>query len=270
MAARSSPARTPATTDSLQYQNRGTGAQRKASGGRGRLANRFDSIAQHYDRWYDSPVNQAIDAAEKRAIGAALPAGSKKGLLLDVGCGTGHWLLFLKMAGYRVVGLDVSAGMLEVAKGKFPNGIQLLRADAHTLPFEDSCFDTVCCIATLEFVRDPVKTIQEMWRCLRSGGRLVIGALNGLSPLGVKRKLRGSPTFRGAHFFTTGKLKRCLAGLGTPHLQTCAFVPPSVHLLPIAPCLEAIGRRLFPSLGEFIVAWIQKPDAQAGRGTHDS
>jgi ubiquinone/menaquinone biosynthesis C-methylase UbiE len=225
----------------------------------------FDSIAPDYDRWYDSPVNQSIDAIEKAAIKEALPAGSRKGLLLDVGCGTGHWLLFHRISGYRVVGLDLSPRMLEVAKAKFPSEIQLVRADAHRLPFEDRSFDVVCCITTLEFVSDRIQTLTEMWRCLKPGGRLVVGALNAFSLLGIKRTLLRSRTFRGAHLFTARELKRCLAGYGNSHVRTCAFTPPSALLLPFAPWFEGIGRVVSPGFGQFIVAWVQKSDAITGR-----
>jgi ubiquinone/menaquinone biosynthesis C-methylase UbiE len=225
---------------------------------------RFDSVAPDYDRWYESRVNQTIDAFEKAALRSAFPAGSRKGLLLDVGCGTGHWLLFLKTAGYQVVGLDLSRGMLEVAQAKLPVGIQLVQGDAHGLPFGDRCFDIVCCITTLEFVRDHLRTLSEMWRCLKSGGRMVVGALNALSLLGIRRRLLRSRVFRGAHFFTTWELKSCLAEYGTAHIQTCAFTPPSTHLLPMASCFEKIGKAVLPALGQFIVTWIEKPNASSG------
>jgi ubiquinone/menaquinone biosynthesis C-methylase UbiE len=225
------------------------------------VANRFDFVARSYDRWYDSPVNQSIDAIEKVAIKEALPTGSRKGLLLDVGCGTGHWLFFFRMAGYRVVGLDLSPQMLDVAKVKFASEIQLVRADGDGLPFKDHSFDIVSCITTLEFVSDHIRTLREMWRCLKSGGRLVIGALNAFSLLGIKRKLLRSRTFRDAHFFTTWELKRCLAIYGNSHVRTCAFTPGSALLLPLASCFEKVGRTVSPDFGQFIVAWIQKSEA---------
>jgi ubiquinone/menaquinone biosynthesis C-methylase UbiE len=235
------------------------------------VIDRFDSVASSYDRWYDSPVNQTIDAYEKAAVKRALPVAANKGLLLDVGCGTGHWLLFLRMAGYEVIGLDLSERMLQAAKAKFRSEVPLVRADAHRLPFADCLFDIVCCIATLEFTGDHPLVMREMHRCLKPGGRLVIGALNAHSLLGVKRKLQNSPLFDKAHFFTAQSLRRCLAVFGKPHVETCAFTPPGTALLPLAPCFERLGRALSPAFGQFIVAWVEQdgdsPDPPAGRGT---
>ena len=221
----------------------------------------FDSIAHRYDEWYESPVHQSIDAIEKAAIKETMPTAPRRGLLLDVGCGTGHWLLFFKMAGYRVVGLDLSPRMLGVAKSKFPSGIQLVRADAHRLPFEDHSFDIVCCITTLEFVTDHMRTLREMCRCLKTRGRLIVAALNAFSFLGIKRKLLRSHTFRDAHFFTTWELKRHLAEFGKPLVRTCAFSPPCTLLLPLSACFEKIGNTLFPAFGQLIVASLEKPES---------
>jgi ubiquinone/menaquinone biosynthesis C-methylase UbiE len=222
------------------------------------ITNGFDSIASSYDRWYDSPVNRAIDEFEKTAVKEALPAEARTELLLDAGCGTGHWLGLYRAAGCRVVGLDLSRIMLDVASTKFGSEFQLMRADTHWLPFKDCSFDIVCCIATLEFVSDRARTLSELHRCLKRGGRLIVGVLNALSWTGLKRKLLRSPTFRGAHFFTSRELKRCLGGYGEPHVTTCAYTPPCAALLPLASAFERIGVRVAPASGRLIVGWVEK------------
>jgi ubiquinone/menaquinone biosynthesis C-methylase UbiE len=228
-------------------------------------ADSFDSAAKTYDLWYESPVNRLVDQLERRSVIRFLPEAARGALLLDVGCGTGHWLPVFRDAGYSVIGIDLSRGMLAVARGKFGTGTDLVRGDALRLPFPGSCFDTLCSITTLEFVGDYAGALDEMYRCLRPGGTLVVGVLNARSLLSIKRKLSGSRIFREAHFFTVGELKRCLAKYGGPRTATCSFAPPSRFLLPVAMWLETAGRALAPGLGQFITASVRKPEREPHR-----
>ena len=60
--------------------------------------------------------------------------GLRKGWVLDVGCGTGRAFDPLLERGWRIVGSDLSAGMLAEAERKFGSGIELINADARELP----------------------------------------------------------------------------------------------------------------------------------------
>jgi ubiquinone/menaquinone biosynthesis C-methylase UbiE len=224
---------------------------------RGRLEapDRFDSAAEDYDRWYQSPVNSFIDCMETRALEGSMPYAT--GLLLEVGCGTGHWFPLHKRKGYRVVGLDHSGGMLTIARNLDVNH-DLVMGDAFNLPFNDYRFDIVCGITALEFMGDHVRALDEMYRCLKPGGVLIVGALNALSFLGIRRRLFPSPTFRGVHLFTVRELVACLERYGAPEVTTCAFMPPYRFFLPMGELLEAIGKRLFAGWGQLIVASVTK------------
>ena len=225
------------------------------------VGSRYDSIAPSYDRWYDSPVNARIDGIEKDALGPVLPFARPGEALLDVGSGSGHWFGLYESKGYRVVGVDVSSGMLAAARSKFGAEFDLIRGDAMELPLRDDCFDVVCAVATLHLVSDPRHVIREMYRCLKPGGRMVIGALNAHSYLGLRRNLLQSDTFKETRFLTVGRVRAELARFGVPSVWTCAFFPPWRLLLPVAGWIEAIARRVLPTTGQFIVAYIDKPGA---------
>ncbi len=216
----------------------------------------FDKLAHSYDRWYDSPSHKAIDRLEKEAVRCALGVGT--GLLLDAGCGTGHWFSLLGECGYEVVGVDLSIPMLKVASEKFRGCYPLVNGDVTSLPFKDRCFNAVVSITTLEFVSDPVASISEMWRCLKPGGVLILGLLNSHSYLGVMRKLLRKSTFRHAHFFTPKEVRTLLESYGKAEVSTCAFVPPYDLLVPLANVIEGLGKRLFPMTGQLIVASVKK------------
>lgn len=96
--------------------------------------------------------------------------------VLEVGSGLG--LLAAEVAGAvgdsgRVVGLEYSEAQLAKAReaGRGRGNLELVRGDAHRLPFEDGSFDLVYCRYLLEHVADPGRVLIEMRRVLRPGGR---------------------------------------------------------------------------------------------------
>lgn len=66
--------------------------------------------------------------------------------LLDVGCGTGSTLAAMVERGWSAVGVDVSPGMLEIARSKLGDSVELVVADMRSLP-ELGAFDLVWCLA---------------------------------------------------------------------------------------------------------------------------
>jgi ubiquinone/menaquinone biosynthesis C-methylase UbiE len=110
---------------------------------------------------------------------------------LDVGCGTGTVTrLASEQVGPRgrVVGLDISAGMLTVARSipSQMDWIEWKEADAQSIPFPDGSFDIVTCQLGLQFIPDRAKALGEMRRVLSPSGRLAIL---------VWRSIRYSPGF---------------------------------------------------------------------------
>jgi SAM-dependent methyltransferase len=100
--------------------------------------------ARRYDRRrYGSPIRRlnlrCLERAIDRALGD-LPPGS---LVLDAPCGTGVLRGVLQGRGFRVVGLDISAVMLEVAHER--GGAAYVRADLDRPPWRPGAFDAVVC-----------------------------------------------------------------------------------------------------------------------------
>lgn len=99
---------------------------------------------------------------------------------LDLGCGTGEYTLSLAQAGFEVAGGDLSKGMLEVAKSKIQRHkelaekIQLIRLESTKLPFQSEFFDTITCIALLEWVPDSHKLLVEACRVLKHKAKLIV------------------------------------------------------------------------------------------------
>lgn len=100
--------------------------------------------------------------------------------VLDVATGTGRMALsLLRQLTFdgRVVGLDASPAMLEIARDKvrrYSGRVELIRQDATRLPFASESFDAVASVEALEFVPQPKQTLAEMVRVLRPGGAFLV------------------------------------------------------------------------------------------------
>jgi ubiquinone/menaquinone biosynthesis C-methylase UbiE len=92
--------------------------------------------------------------------------------MLDVGCGSGTFLLPLAEAGYRITGLDYSRNILDelckeaAATGIDPAAFDVVAADARAMPLPDEAFDVVFSFATLYARPDVERVLAEIARVL--------------------------------------------------------------------------------------------------------
>lgn len=96
--------------------------------------------------------------------------------VLDVGCGTGTGMTPYVEAGCAVVGVDVSAAMLEQAKARFGDRAETHLTDGATLPFDPDRFDMVTTSMVLHEVPAEARAalVAEMIRVAKSDGRLLL------------------------------------------------------------------------------------------------
>jgi SAM-dependent methyltransferase len=98
--------------------------------------------------------------------------------VLDIACGTGvvARCAAKRMTGGRVIGLDLNAGMLAVARGAPNEGaaISWIEGSALDLPFHSESFDAVLCQLGLQFFPDRGRALREMRRVLRDAGRAAL------------------------------------------------------------------------------------------------
>jgi SAM-dependent methyltransferase len=92
--------------------------------------------------------------------------------LLDVGCGTGLTLVLAAQRGAIPSGLDVSPGLLAIARERLPDA-DLQDGDMESLPFAETSFDAVTGVNAFQFAGDPRRALSEAARVLRPGGRVV-------------------------------------------------------------------------------------------------
>ena len=127
----------------------------------------YDQIAPTYDQRF-SESSRADTAAAIQHLVQELGASN----VLEVGCGTGHWLLLLPGT-CQVYGLDRSTGMLKQAQQARGN-LKLCCGRAEELPFPDQFFDLVYCVNAIHHFEDARAFVHQARRLLRPGGALAV------------------------------------------------------------------------------------------------
>ncbi len=122
---------------------------------------------------------QTGDAVRRREIVRAALGAAPGERILDVGCGPGFYcaeLLATVGAGGSVTGVDSSPAMLALAERRCAayDNVELLEAEAVSLPVEDASFDAALSVQVLEYVSEPEVALAELHRALRPGGRVLV------------------------------------------------------------------------------------------------
>ena len=92
--------------------------------------------------------------------------------VLDVGCGSGLTLVLAAQRGATPAGLDISPGLLGLARERLP-GADLREGDMESLPFDAAAFDAVVGINAFQFAGDPRRALREAARVASGDGRVV-------------------------------------------------------------------------------------------------
>ncbi len=128
----------------------------------------------HYDsvsKVYDEVRSGNPEMIREMLKGASIRKGA---LVLDIGCGTcNNTLLFMKASNSRVVGIDLSRGMLDRACQKNPE-LNLVQSSADHLPFKTYSFDFAYMTEVLHHVHDFRATIASAGGALRNHGQLCV------------------------------------------------------------------------------------------------
>jgi ubiquinone/menaquinone biosynthesis C-methylase UbiE len=144
----------------------------------------YDDFADTYERERGRGYHRMLDDLELR-ICAPLATGRR---VLEVGCGTGLILRRLAQHADTAWGVDVSPGMLRVAKQR---GLSVVLGSVTDLPFADESFDLVCSFKVLAHIPDIGKALAEIARVTRPGGQMVLEFYNPFSLRYLAKRIAG-------------------------------------------------------------------------------
>ncbi|MGA3029399.1 MAG: ubiquinone/menaquinone biosynthesis methyltransferase [Candidatus Limnocylindrales bacterium] len=201
-----------------------------------RVTTMFDSIAPVYDRM-NTLMTAGLDGRWRRVAVRATRL-SRGGSALDVACGTGK--LTAALAGAvgpegRVVGVDISPGMLDEARRVFGEltGVEFRLGNALDLPVAAGSFDAATIAFGLRNLASFEDGFREMARVVRSGGRVVCLELSVPRPRFIGRVYTGA--FRAA--------APVLGAIFRRH-DAYSYLPHSLEGFPAAEELAATMRRV--------------------------
>lgn len=142
------------------------------------VARMFDNISHRYD-FLNHFLSLGIDKGwRKKAIKLLKPANPK--IVLDVATGTGDFALqALTLKPEKIIGVDISAGMLDVGRKKLDKRgltgvIEMVQADSENLPFEQNKFDAVTVAFGVRNFENLEKGLQEIFRVMKPGALLAV------------------------------------------------------------------------------------------------
>lgn len=138
----------------------------------------FDTISGNYDN-LNRVISFGIDVKWRKKV-LKIVSDKKPKVILDIATGTGDLAILLAQTNAdKIIGLDISEGMLEVGKKKvaeknLSNIIELVLGDSENMPFEDNYFDAITVSFGVRNFENLEKGFGEILRVLKPNGVFVI------------------------------------------------------------------------------------------------
>ncbi|MCW2118661.1 bifunctional demethylmenaquinone methyltransferase/2-methoxy-6-polyprenyl-1,4-benzoquinol methylase UbiE [Flavobacterium sp. 7A] len=142
------------------------------------VAQMFDTISGNYDN-LNRVISFGIDVKWRKKV-LNIVKKSNPNTILDIATGTGDLaILMAQTKAKKIIGLDISSGMLEVGKKKIAaknlsNTIDMVLADSENMPFEDNYFDAITVAFGVRNFEHLEKGLSEILRVLKPNGTFVI------------------------------------------------------------------------------------------------
>jgi demethylmenaquinone methyltransferase/2-methoxy-6-polyprenyl-1,4-benzoquinol methylase len=142
------------------------------------VAQMFDNISENYDG-LNRVISFGIDVKWRKKVIQLIGANKPK-KILDIATGTGDLAIMMSdLNADKIVGLDISQGMLEVGKQKIAaqelsHKIDMVHGDSENIPFEDNYFDAITVSFGVRNFENLDIGLQEIARVLKPGGVFVV------------------------------------------------------------------------------------------------
>jgi demethylmenaquinone methyltransferase/2-methoxy-6-polyprenyl-1,4-benzoquinol methylase len=186
----------------------------------------FDNISGNYDLM-NRLITFGTDINWRKKV-VRIVAETQPKNILDVATGTGDFAVMLAtIQPERIIGLDISAGMLEVAKQKIKEKkldqlIEMVLGDSENMPFPDNSFDAVTVGFGVRNFENLDKGLQEIYRVLRPGGIFVV----------LETSQPDKFPFKQIHKLHTKFIIPLLGGLFSKDKKAYDYLPESAEVFP--------------------------------------
>ena len=116
------------------------------------------------------------------------------GMALDIGCGPGIYTRELLDRGFRILGIDISPGMIEIASDKFGSevergAVRFEAGDISDLAIEKESFDMAICIGVISYIEDLPRFLTDLGSYLKPDGYAIFQISKSVSPKSINEKL---------------------------------------------------------------------------------
>ncbi len=198
----------------------------------------FDTISGNYDD-LNRVISFGMDIRWRKKVVALLRKRQPE-QVLDIATGTGDLAINLLQTGAKkIIGLDISPGMLQVGKQKIAekgleDTIEMVLGDSEALPFPDNSFDAVTVAFGVRNFEDLDQGLSEIKRVLKPGGTFVILETS------VPTK---TPVKQGYHFYCT-KVLPFIGRLFSKDKSAYAYLSKSASVFPYGDAFNNILRKI--------------------------
>lgn len=199
----------------------------------------FDTISGNYDG-LNRVISLGIDLKWRKRVVRFIKEKQPQSIL-DIATGTGDLAIQFaeKISAEKIVGLDLSEGMLSMAHKKVANTdlakkVTFIKGDSENLPFEDGSFDAITVSFGIRNFETLEKGLSEIFRVLAPGGRFVI--LETSIPTRF-------PFKQGYHFYSRGILP-IIGKLFSKDKVAYAYLSESASVFPFGEELNNILRKI--------------------------
>ncbi|MBN8565704.1 MAG: bifunctional demethylmenaquinone methyltransferase/2-methoxy-6-polyprenyl-1,4-benzoquinol methylase UbiE [Flavobacteriales bacterium] len=202
------------------------------------VAQMFDTISGNYDG-LNRVISFGTDIKWRKKVLSIVEAKNPT-TILDIATGTGDLAILLsKTKAKKIIGLDISAGMLEVGKKKIihkklDDRIEMILGDSENLPFEDSSIDAITVAFGIRNFENLEKGLSEIVRVLKPNGVFVI----------LETSVPQKFPFKQGYQFYTKNILPLIGRLFSKDNSAYAYLSESASVFPFGEELNNILRKI--------------------------